>query len=458
MSGFAAPGVLAAASKLSRCEGEGQSPSPRTPSVVALRTGSKACPSCAPKSLTPRQCGSRDTGGSRPHCPPKNLSHCHDLRGQSFASSSDRRLGVPTLGAMARSCRIGVQLPEVERRVPWPELIGDGTARRVGRVRLALAGRPPALRPRRWGHPRTVGGVDVAGRARRVDRPRRTRSARGVHELPCPGDARQAGGDRRRHLGRAADPRPRRRLERARLPGVRVPVRPSRRAASTRRSRSSARCSRTAAIDFHGEYYRLEDCVLDPPPARPGGPPLMVGSIGDADAATSPCRTSTAWNMWWSQYGNTVDGFARRQRNGSTRPIAAAGRAPGDVEATAAVLIRCPVEIGRQMGDYDADCRRPGRGLTGRYRRPPRGLAAAGCAARPARRRPDHPGDDRARRRGPRRARPAHLISGCTRAARSALVIGGPCGAVASRLVWCLRFADGRHVHCPLRRSALGHL
>ena len=33
-------------------EGEGQSPSPSDPPGVALRTGSKACPSSAPKALT----------------------------------------------------------------------------------------------------------------------------------------------------------------------------------------------------------------------------------------------------------------------------------------------------------------------------------------------------------------------------------------------------------------------
>ena len=30
---------------------------------------------------------------------------------------------------------------------------------------------------------------------------------------------------------------------------------------------------REGRIDFEGEFHRLEDCVLDPPPARPGGPP-----------------------------------------------------------------------------------------------------------------------------------------------------------------------------------------
>src|SRR5713226_5710794 len=38
------------------------------------------------------------------------------------------------------------------------------------------------------------------------------------------------------------------------------------------------RLLRGGRVDFDGAYYRAEDCVLDPGPARPGGPPLMLGS------------------------------------------------------------------------------------------------------------------------------------------------------------------------------------
>ena len=33
-------------------------------------------------------------------------------------------------------------------------------------------------------------------------------------------------------------------------------------------------------VDHSGRFYALERCVIDPPPSRAGGPPLMVGSIG----------------------------------------------------------------------------------------------------------------------------------------------------------------------------------
>src|SRR5688572_26779830 len=38
------------------------------------------------------------------------------------------------------------------------------------------------------------------------------------------------------------------------------------------------RLLREGRVDFEGAYHRVENCVLDPGPARPGGPPLMLGS------------------------------------------------------------------------------------------------------------------------------------------------------------------------------------
>jgi alkanesulfonate monooxygenase SsuD/methylene tetrahydromethanopterin reductase-like flavin-dependent oxidoreductase (luciferase family) len=103
------------------------------------------------------------------------------------------------------------------------------------------------------------------------------------------------------------------------------------------------------AIDFHGEFYDLDRCVLHPR-SRPGGPPLMVGSIGDRMLDIT-LEHVDAWNMWWSQYGNSVDGFAREKARVDER-LEACGRL-GSVHATAAVLVKLEGGIGRQMGDYD---------------------------------------------------------------------------------------------------------
>ena len=60
-------------------------------------------------------------------------------------------------------------------------------------------------------------------------------------------------------------------------------------------------------VTFEGRFHRVEDAVLLPPPAR--RIPLMVGSRGPRIlAATLP--HVDAWNVWYSWYGNTPEGFA----------------------------------------------------------------------------------------------------------------------------------------------------
>ena len=108
---------------------------------------------------------------------------------------------------------------------------------------------------------------------------------------------------------------------------------------------------RDGEIDFHGEFYDVDRCVLHPRGPRTGGPPLMVGSTGERMLGITLPHVD-AWNIWWSQYGNTAEGFAREKAR-TDGLISAAGRSPTDVEATAAVLVRLADGAGRQMGDYD---------------------------------------------------------------------------------------------------------
>ncbi len=101
----------------------------------------------------------------------------------------------------------------------------DGDDRRTGGLRLGLGGRSPALPRRRAARARALGSMDDPRRDRGDDGARRTRAARRVRGVPRARDAREAGRDRRRDLRRPARARARRRLERGRVPGVRVPVR-----------------------------------------------------------------------------------------------------------------------------------------------------------------------------------------------------------------------------------------
>ncbi|TFH16308.1 MAG: LLM class flavin-dependent oxidoreductase [Acidimicrobiales bacterium] len=134
---------------------------------------------------------------------------------------------------------------------------------------------------------------------------------------------------------------------------------------------------RDGSIDFHGEYYDADRCVLHPRSSE-SGPPLMVGSIGDRMLDITLPHVDS-WNMWWSQYGNNVGGF-RREKERVDALIEAAGRT-GEVEATGAVLIQLDGGVGRQMGDYDdIDTVRPLTGSASALADQLREFEAAGAA------------------------------------------------------------------------------
>lgn len=106
---------------------------------------------------------------------------------------------------------------------------------------------------------------------------------------------------------------------------------------------------RDGSVDFVGQYYSARDCELVPRGPTPGGPALMIGSIGPRMlAATAPHVDS--WNAWYADTGNTPDGAAA-----AAEPLAAALRAAGresdEVARTVAVLVQLPGGTGRTMGD-----------------------------------------------------------------------------------------------------------
>jgi alkanesulfonate monooxygenase SsuD/methylene tetrahydromethanopterin reductase-like flavin-dependent oxidoreductase (luciferase family) len=134
---------------------------------------------------------------------------------------------------------------------------------------------------------------------------------------------------------------------------------------------------RDGAIDFHGDFHDVERCVLVPR-ASGNGPPLMVGSIGARMLAITLPHVD-AWNMWWSQYGNSADGF-RKEKERVDAMVDAVGRT-GEVEATAAVLVQLEGGVGRQMGDYaDIDSVAPLRGSPSELAEQLRAFDDAGAA------------------------------------------------------------------------------
>jgi len=88
-------------------------------------------------------------------------------------------------------------------------------------------------------------------------------------------------------------------------------------------------------VTFHGTYAHVDDAVLLPRPAR--RPPLMVGSSGKRMLATT-LPTADAWNTWFDEYRNTVEGYALL-RDRIDDACEAAGRDPADVERSACLLV-----------------------------------------------------------------------------------------------------------------------
>ena len=101
----------------------------------------------------------------------------------------------------------------------------------------------------------------------------------------------------------------------------------------------------TGRSDFRGEYHQVEDGELLPRGPRPEGPPLMVGSIGDRMLAITLPHVSS-WNAWHAWFGNDVDGYLplRDRIDDACRK---AGRDPAEVERTLALLVAFPGALGR---------------------------------------------------------------------------------------------------------------
>ena len=246
---------------------------------------------------------------------------------------------------MTRPCKVGVQLPEVERFVPWPEYLDlarraeaagldsvwvgdhllydlpDGSTRGPYEAWTTLAAIAAVTERVEIGP--LVASTSFHAPAMLAKQAATVDAISGGRLILGLG----AGWNRREYnaFGFAYDRRVSRFEEAL---GVIVPL------------------LREGRTTFHGQFYDVDDCVLDPRPARAGGPPVMLGS-------TSPRMLGIglpvvdAWNVWWSIYDNSVDRFA--QVKADVDAAMPPGRA---VEATAAVLVTLPGGRGRLMGEH----------------------------------------------------------------------------------------------------------
>jgi probable F420-dependent oxidoreductase len=133
---------------------------------------------------------------------------------------------------------------------------------------------------------------------------------------------------------------------------------------------------RDGAIDFDGRWYQVRDCELLPRGPRPGGPPLMIGSNGPRMLRmTVPYVDS--WNSWFTDIGNRPAGVPelRNRVNEACRDV---GRDPAAVERTVALLVRLPGGASRVSGDYAEDQAPPVEGNPAEMAEVFRGFASEG--------------------------------------------------------------------------------
>lgn len=88
-------------------------------------------------------------------------------------------------------------------------------------------------------------------------------------------------------------------------------------------------------VTMHGEHVQVEDAVLLPPPVR--RPRLMIGSTGRR-VLTAALPHVDAWNTWFDWYGNSPDGFAMRtaEIDAIARDV---GRDPAGIKRSACLLV-----------------------------------------------------------------------------------------------------------------------
>jgi probable F420-dependent oxidoreductase len=96
-------------------------------------------------------------------------------------------------------------------------------------------------------------------------------------------------------------------------------------------------------VTLDGAYSTLDDAVLLPPPARRA--PLMVGGIGPRLLAATLPHVDW-WNTWFDDFGNRADGFPALNAR-VDEACERAGRDPREVQRSACLL----VEIDRGAGE-----------------------------------------------------------------------------------------------------------
>jgi alkanesulfonate monooxygenase SsuD/methylene tetrahydromethanopterin reductase-like flavin-dependent oxidoreductase (luciferase family) len=101
-------------------------------------------------------------------------------------------------------------------------------------------------------------------------------------------------------------------------------------------------------VSLDASPYRLEGAVCDPPPVKPGGPPIWLGTQGMRRGLGIVARLADGWN-----HTGEPDTFEPK-RDALLRHCEAAGRDPAEIEISAQVFPRggpaAQREIARRYG------------------------------------------------------------------------------------------------------------
>jgi probable F420-dependent oxidoreductase len=110
---------------------------------------------------------------------------------------------------------------------------------------------------------------------------------------------------------------------------------------------------REGSIDFEGRFYQARDCELRPRGPSAGGPPILIGSSGERMLRITVPHVQ-AWNAWFADTANSPDGVpALRERVDAA--CTELGVDPAAIERSVAVLVQLPGFIGRRSGDTPED-------------------------------------------------------------------------------------------------------
>jgi len=88
-------------------------------------------------------------------------------------------------------------------------------------------------------------------------------------------------------------------------------------------------------VTLAGRHWQAEDAVLIPAPAA--RPRLMIGSNGPRMLSITLPHVD-AWNTWYEDFGNSAEGFAKLNERISGA-AEAAGRDPAEIQRSACVLV-----------------------------------------------------------------------------------------------------------------------